>query len=106
MLNYLGFIYHLKGDEKSAKNISTRFSKIIDAIISTGDGQKCETGFHVISVSHEYALLNIFQLEHKSQSLVGNCDYFSFEKDKYKLEGIYFRIDKILESEMKMFGGK
>ena len=30
----------------------------------------------------------------------------AFNYYKYKLEGIYFRIDKILESEMKMFGGK
>ena len=105
-MNFLGYIYHLKGDEISAKNISNRFHKILEAIISSGNGEKCETGFHVISVSDEYVLLNMFELQNNSQSLVGNCDYISFEKGKYKIEGMYFSIGKILESEMELFKGK
>ncbi|PDS25230.1 DUF4919 domain-containing protein [Flavobacterium branchiophilum] len=105
-MNFLAYIYHLKGDEISAKNISNRFHKIIEAIISSGNGEKCETGFHVISVSHEYVLLNLFELQNNSQSLVGNCDYMAFEKGKYKIDGMYFSIEKILENEMKPFDGK
>ena len=102
-MNYLGYIYHLKGDEAAAKNISTRFNTILGTILSSGNGLKCETGFHVISVSDEYILLNALKLESKSQSLTGNCDFLSFEKGKYKVDGIYFNIEKILENEMKMF---
>ncbi|GEM55229.1 DUF4919 domain-containing protein [Flavobacterium branchiophilum NBRC 15030 = ATCC 35035] len=105
-MNFLAYIYHLKGDEISAKNISNRFHKIIEAIISSGNGEKCETGFHVISVSHEYVLLNLFELQNNSQSLVGNCDYMAFEKGKYKIDGMYFSIEKILENEMKLFDRK
>lgn len=105
-MNYLAYIYHLKGDEISAKNISNRFHKIILAIMSTGDGQKCETGLHVISVSHEYVILNLFKLQNISQSLVENCDYMAFEKGKYKVDGIYFSIEKILADEAKLFKGK
>ena len=105
-MNYLAYIYHLKGDEISAKNISNRFHKIILAIMSTGDGQKCETGLHVISVSHEYVILNLFKLQNISQSLVENCDYMAFEKGKYKIDGIYFSIEKILADEAKLFKGK
>ncbi len=105
-MNFLAYIYHLKGDEVSAKNISNRFHNIIGAIMSSGNGEKCETGFHVISVSHEYVLLNLFELQNKSQSLVGNCDYMAFEKGKYKIDGMYFSIEKILASEMKLFEGK
>jgi Domain of unknown function (DUF4919) len=105
-MNFLGYIYHLKGDKVLAKNISNRLHKITDAILSTGNGEKCETGFHVISVSHEYVLLNMFELQNNSQSLVGNCDYMSFEKGKYKIDGMYFSIGKILENEMELFRGK
>lgn len=102
-MNYLGYIYHLKGDEVAAKNMATRFNTILGTILSSGNGLKCETGFHVISVSDEYILLNMLKLKRESQSLVGNCDYMSLEKGKYKIDGIYFNIEKILENEIKLF---
>lgn len=102
-MNYLGYIYHLKGDKVGAKNVATRFNNILGTILSSGNGLKCETGFHVISVTDEYVLLNMLKLKRESQSLVGNCDYMSFEKGKYKMDGIYFNIEKILENEMKLF---
>lgn len=102
-MNYLGYVYHLKGDDVTAKKMSHRFQRVLEAILSSGNGEKCETGFHVISVSHEYVFLNMFRLESKSQSLVGNCDYLSFEKGKYKIDGIYFNIQKMLENERSSF---
>jgi hypothetical protein len=98
-MNYLGYIYHLKGDDGTAKKMSNRFQSILEAILSSGNGEKCETGMHVISVSHEYVFLNMFRLESTSQSLVGNCDYLSFEKGKYKIDGVYFNVEKMLENE-------
>lgn len=52
-------------------------------------------------VDHEYILLNLFEIESKEQSLVGNCDYLSFEKGVYNVEGIYFNVEKMLENERK-----
>ena len=100
-LNFLSYIYHLKGDEEAAKMASLKFHNILNAIFSTGDGKQCETGFHVILVEHEYLMLNVFEIESKSQALIGNCDYLSFEKGKYKVDGIYFNIEKMLENESK-----
>ncbi len=100
-LNFLSYVYHLKGDDKSADIASLKFHNIMNAILSTGDGKTCETGFHVILVEHEYVMLNVFELESTSQALVGNCDYLSFEKGKYKVDGIYFNIEKMLENESK-----
>ena len=102
-INFLGYVYHLKGDENMSKKISYRFQNILNTILSSGDGMQCETGFHVISVSHEYVLLNVFELQSNSQSLVGNCDYLSFEKGKYKVDGMYFNIQKMLENESSHF---
>lgn len=100
-LNYLSYIYHLKGDEASSKITSFKFHSIMNVILSSGDGKKCETGFHVLLVEHEYVLLNLFEVESKGQSLVDNCDYLSFEKGVYKVDGIYFNIEKMLENERK-----
>jgi len=101
-LNYLAYIYHLKGDETAAKITSFKFHSIMNVILSSGDGKKCETGFHVLMVDHEYILLNLFEIESKGQSLVENCDYLSFEKGVYNVDGIYFNIEKMLENEKKM----
>lgn len=102
-LNYLAYIYHLKGDENAAKVTSFKFHSIINAIFSSGDGKTCESGFHVLLVDHEYVLLKLFDVESESQALIGNCDYLSFEKGKYKVDGIYFNIEKMLENETKSF---
>lgn len=92
LLNFLGYIHHMNHNDVLAEKMAKNFHGLIGAIMSTGDGSKCENGFHVISVSHEYVILNLFQLDFASQSLTGNCDYIGFEKDKYKVEGIYFDV--------------
>lgn len=100
-LNYLAYIYHLKGDEDAAKIASFKFHSIMNVILSSGDGKKCETGFHVLLVDHEYILINLFEIESTGQSLVENCDYLSFEKGVYNVDGIFFNIEKMLENERK-----
>lgn len=94
-MNYLAYLYHLTKDEAMAKKTSINFHGLLGAILSSGDGLKCETGFHVISVSHEYVLMNMFELESQAQSYDGKCDYQKFEKDKYKIPGLYFNVSKL-----------
>ncbi|PIF71430.1 uncharacterized protein DUF4919 [Flavobacterium sp. 2] len=101
-LNLLAYTYHLKGDEVNSKIASFKFHSIMNTILSSGDGKQCQTGFHVLLVEHEYVLLNVFELESKSQSLIDHCDYLSFEKGKYQVDGIYFNIEKMLENESKV----
>ncbi|WNM18027.1 DUF4919 domain-containing protein [Flavobacterium capsici] len=105
-LGFLSYLYHLDGDDVSSKKVALNLNGLMDTILSTGDGLTCETAFHVISVSHEYALLNRFDLESKSQSLINNCDYLAFEKGRYKVDGLYFDISKLTESFMSSFGEK
>lgn len=97
VMNFLAYIYHLDGNEAMAKKVSHNFYGLFGAIFSSGDGRDCTTGFHVITVSHEYVVMNILQLEIASQSLTGDCDYLALEKDKYKLPGVYFNITKLKE---------
>lgn len=94
-MNYIAYMYHLAQDENTAKKISNNFHGLLGAILTSGDGMKCSTGFHVISVTDEYVLMNRFQMEVNSQSLTTEkCDYIEFEKDKYKIPGLYFNISR------------
>lgn len=93
-MNYLAYLYHLTHDDDTAKKIAGSFHGLLGAILTSGDGLKCETGFHVISVTDEYVLLSRFQMETKSQSNNGKCDYQEFEKDKYKIPGFYFDVSR------------
>lgn len=102
-MNYLGYIYHLKGDEEMAKRVSFRFHGTIGAIISSGDGETCKTGFHVISTSHEYVILNLFQFQFKAQSFSDGCDYLSLIKDERNIEGVYFDVKKLFERSAENF---
>ena len=102
-LNFLGFTYHLKGDEETAKKVAARFAGTLDAIISSGDGKTCETGYHVISVYHEYVILKMFQFNMKSQSLTGDCDYLSLKHDERNIDGIYFNIKQLFNRNAENF---
>ncbi|MES2863561.1 MAG: DUF4919 domain-containing protein [Bacteroidota bacterium] len=103
LMNFLAYTHHMKHNDAMAEKISKNFHGLIAAIMSTGDGITCENGLHVISVTHEYVVLNLFELEVVSQSLVENCDYMSFEKDKYKVAGLYFDVSKLFEKQKMMF---
>ncbi|MEG0926420.1 DUF4919 domain-containing protein [Chryseobacterium sp.] len=93
-MNYLAHLYHLSNDDATAEKIAGNFHGLLNAILTSGDGLKCETGFHVISVTDEYVLLNRFQMETQAQSHTGKCDYQEFEKGKYKISGFYFDISR------------
>lgn len=105
-LNFMGYIYHLKGNEEMAKKVSLRFHGIFGAIMSSGDGKTCETGFHVISVGHEYVFLNLFQFNMTSQSLTGDCDYLSLKKDSRNIDGVYFNVKKLMDKNLESFDVK
>jgi hypothetical protein len=103
-MNFLAYVYHLEGNDAMAMKTSFMLHHLLGAIFSTGDGLTCETGFHVTSVGHEYVILNMLELQSTGQSLVGNCDFISLEKGKYKVDGLYFDISKMQEASMELFG--
>ena len=92
----LAYAYHQSGDDATAIKISANVRGLLTAILTTGDGQRCESAFHVIAISHEYVMLNLFGLETTSQTLSGNCDYLEF-KGHYKFPGVYFDVSRLKE---------
>ena len=96
--NFLYFIEAQTGNNDESMKLAKISQGLFGAILSSGDGKTCETGFHVLLTSHEYALLNMFNLQSVEQSLVESCDFLKFEKGKYKVEGLFFDVTKIMEN--------
>ena len=106
-LNTLAYAYDKKGMQDSVKFINFKLDNVINTILNSGDGKSSKTGWHVVSVGDEYSILNILGYEFGGeQSLIGRCDYLAVKKNKDNINGFYFDVTKILESEEKLFGGK
>jgi len=91
------------------KKYRNRYDRIMNAIISTGNGLKCETAFKTIFVNDEYFVIyNYFEIEKfKGQSLEGNCDRMRVEPSEYfREENIYFDTSESLLYMQRLFEKK
>lgn len=105
VLDYLIYSYDIKKDNVNYNLAMGKLKIIIDAILSSGNGDKLENPLYVINVPHEYFILKILGFNYGgSQSLIGNCDYLKVEENKYKIEGLYFDISPSLENLAKILG--
>ncbi len=85
-LNFLGYVLHMKGEEPQALKTADRFNKVVQAILSSGDGKTPETSFHVIHAGHEYVVMNFLRKQYgnrKSSRIdKGMCDCFGQGRDQ------------------------
>lgn len=96
------FNNQLGNTEKADVMMQTYFGFII-AILTSGDGQSCETAFHVLSVHDEYELLGALELKSKGQALVGNCDLLQLADNNDGIEKLYFNISVPFETMSSLF---
>lgn len=86
------------------RKYSNQLGMLLNAISSTGDGLSEQSAFHVINISHEYALLQILGLSISEQSLIGNCDVMTLQENDFNVEKMYFNVSQILKYENALFG--
>ena len=91
-MQFLCFLYHQNGNIEMGQKASHRFLSVIGAILSTGDGECCETAYHVISPQHELSILKVFQFESSAQKPFGDCNYLELKENKRGVKGIYFKV--------------
>lgn len=97
-MNMLVYAYQCKNDEVNKLLWSSRLRGVLDAIISSGDGETEESAFHVIYPPHEYEIINRFGLQAKaSRTIPPKLDYIEVEPNKFEVKGYFFNIEKILE---------
>jgi hypothetical protein len=89
---YKGFVLMNMAENDSSRRYAARARKLINAIVSSGDGLTCETAFKVIYVSDEYTLLrDIFEAEPQGRRTMPPCDRFNVPKTKnYSSKTIFF----------------
>ena len=77
------------------------------AILSSGDGLSKESAIHVISIDDEYAILNMYGLSPKMQSLIEEegqkYDKMDLDPNKYGWESLYFNTSIMATALKKMF---
>lgn len=96
----LGYLYHLLGDSINMRIYSYKLRRMADVIVGSGDGRTDSTGYHVLMVGHEYAMLGLFgyQLAGTETQMEGHpCDYMILKSNKDNREGIYFDVSQIFE---------
>ena len=83
-------------DSEKAVDAHNQVVMLLSAVTSTGDGSSKESAYHVINVSDEYGIMEIFGFSPTMQSLVEDkgqsYDVMELKENKYGLESMYFNI--------------
>lgn len=106
-MNYLIYAYQTKKKHNLAKHWQTRLNNIVNAILSTGTGDKAESAWHVISIPHEYALINFINpnyiVDHQ-EFVEPYYDYIILKKlTDNSPTGFYFNIQYMLDNYNNRF---
>ena len=104
-LNILAYANLQTGDTLAAMKAEYQLEMVMEAILSTGDGLKEKSAWHVISVSHEYDLINFlgFQFEGSQSLTKKGCDYLKVAENEANIEGFYFDVNMLLEKQRQLF---
>lgn len=90
----LAWISHIHaGDTTRARRYFVKLKKLLEVILSTGDGLSEKTAIHVLDLTHEYDLINILRFEFSGDQTVtpSMADYLLLDANKLKVPGLYFR---------------
>ena len=98
------------GKDSLKRKYATLYYSILDVIYNSGDGKDLGSAYVVISVNHEYQILNDLGLKAISQQLITDCDLLNFRKrDQDKVKGrkkikrLFFNVRMPLLSLSKSF---
>jgi hypothetical protein len=85
------------GNKTQARRLADLYYKIMDVILSSGDGQSIQTAYVVISVADEYEIIAEHRLQVKKQQLIGHTDVLTFDRKsqknrKKKIKTLYFDV--------------
>jgi len=95
---YMSSAYNRFEEEEKSRKIIKIFEGLVDAILSTGDGTSCESGFHVIWTGHQYFLMDIIGVSSKGQRLVEGeyavCDHHNLVDNSHRNRKIALSTNK------------
>ena len=115
LIKYVICVKLFGNESKEMESVAIQVTMLLDAILSTGDGQSAESAIHVISNSDEHTLMHIAGIGWKSQSLLENegqfYDRFELSENPTALdaapigdfENLYFNITPCFKTLAKEF---
>lgn len=90
-INIIAVSYLQIGDTVQYRVWDIKQKGILDAILSSGDGEGPESAFHVIDLEHEYEVLQRLGVTVVSDSLVNdNVEYLKVKENAENEQGFYF----------------
>lgn len=102
---------YVANDTLRSDVLKVRFAQLANVILSSGDGCSVDSGFWVLEVSDEYAILyDLFRVEKvNSQALIegknGPCDKMNVTIDGKEMD-LYFNVSLSMLKLQRMFGKK
>lgn len=90
-ISTISFAYLQLRDTVSYQLWNAKQNALLDAIISSGDGETQETAIHVIDIEHEYEVLSRMGLKVDKDSLCNNkIEYLRVKDNAEDIPGLYF----------------
>lgn len=90
-ISTMTFAYLQLKDTVSYSSWNNKQNSLLDAIVSSGDGEDPESAIHVISLEHEYEVLNRLGLQIESDSLCNEqVEYLKVQPNAEDVRGVYF----------------
>lgn len=92
------------GNQTEVAFWQSRIHRLVDAIISTGDGRTPETAWYIIEPVHAYDLLNTLGVVAEAYEFEPPCyDYIQVYDLIGNARGFYFNVSRILEEYQRKF---
>jgi hypothetical protein len=96
LLNILTYAYGRIGDTENEIRAAARFTGVLDAILSTGEGTREDSPWHILAFSHAEDVLDYLGQRYRKPMLVSRTtEYFPLEDRKAEIRGYYFDYSRI-----------
>jgi len=103
-ISTLSFSYMQLNDTMSYTLWNDKQNSLLDAIISSGDGEDEESAIHVINLEHEYEVLNRLGLQVVSDSLCNDrVEYLKVLPNAEDVDGVYFNFGACRQAYRKKY---
>ena len=90
-ISTMSVAYLQLSDSASYRLWNDKQTSLLDAIVSSGDGESPETAIHVINIEHEYEVLNRLGLQLETDSLCNDkVEYLKVKDNAEDIPGLFF----------------
>ncbi len=96
VLNFMTYAYGQTGDAPNERRSARRFDGVMDAIISSGEGDRERSPWHILYFSHAGDVLDYFGATYRQPMVVGRTlEYFPLVRRQGSVRGYYFDYSRI-----------